>query len=102
MGHRCSQAEGEMCILGEAFQIPVVGDFIPRGVVLVLNPVGILLLSPTWLGKELFDLQTMSSVWDYLIVLGTAAIFGLLLKTFWRFRVFDRYMRIETQVSPDV
>jgi len=44
----------------------------------------------------------MSSVWDYLIVLGTAAIFGLLLKTFWRFRVFDRYMRIDTQASPDV
>jgi hypothetical protein len=67
-----------------------------------IQPLALIILTPTWLGKELFDLQPMSSVWDYLIVLGTAAIFGLLLKTFWRFRVFDRYMRIDTQGSPDV
>jgi len=60
-----------------------------------------LFLSPTWLGKELFDLQPLGNILDYLIIIGTTAIFGLLLKTFWRFQVFDRYMRIDLERNID-
>ena len=99
---------GTLTILFVEPPLPIfAGGDIYRGnkwpaIVVIALVVIFLLLSPTWLGKELFDLQPLSSVWDYLIVLGTAAIFGLLLKAFWRFRVFDRYMRIDTEASPDV
>jgi cation-transporting ATPase E len=77
------------------------GNKWPAVVVLTLVLI-FLILTPTWLGKELFDLQPMRGVWDYLIVLGTAAIFGLLLKSFWKLRIFDRYMKIDSEASLDV
>jgi hypothetical protein len=73
---------------------------LPAIVVIILVLI-FLILSSTWLGKELFDLQPLASILDYLIILGTAALFGLLLKIFWRFRVFDRYMRINLEANPN-
>ena len=67
-----------------------------------IQTLALIILTPTWLGKELFDLQPLGSLVDYLIIIGTAVIFGLLLKSFWRFRVFDRYVRIELDETLDV
>ncbi|UCD40654.1 MAG: hypothetical protein JSV69_08565, partial [Chloroflexota bacterium] len=76
------------------------GNIWPSIVVIVLVAI-FLILTPTWLGKELFDLQPLNNFADYLIILVTATVFGLLLKSFWRFRIFDRYMRIDLNENFD-
>ena len=98
---------GALTILFVEPPLPIfAGGDIYRGnkwpaIVVILLVIIFLLLSPTGLGKELFDLQPLGSIVDYLIIIGTAAIFGLLLKSFWRFRVFDRYMRIDLDETLD-
>jgi cation-transporting ATPase E len=69
------------------------GNKWPAVVVIVLV-ITFFVLTPTWLGKELFDLQPLRNFGDYLIILAVTALFGLLLKSIWRIRLFDRYMRI--------
>jgi cation-transporting ATPase E len=76
------------------------GNKWPAVVVIVLVVI-FLILTPTWLGKELFDLQPLRKFRDYLIILATAVAFGLILKSIWQINVFDRYMRIDLDESLD-
>jgi hypothetical protein len=76
------------------------GNKWPAVVVIVLVVI-FLILTPTWLGKELFDLQPLRKFGDYLIILATAVAFGLILKSIWQINVFDRYMRIDLDESLD-